>query len=210
MRCVNSARIDGTDPGPAISLSTNPRGPNLNGLAPKGKPASAAFMAARTQKWLERLRDANVLRNSLGIGVAHMTEEDLAALEAAVQLLEIPGLAARLTDMLGKPIELIGKGLPASVSQEITAAAFKAIELALKAALLTMRRKPKAASKLLHKALATATGTAGGAFGLATLPIELPVSTLIMLRSIADIARSEGENLSDPETALSCVQVFAL
>jgi hypothetical protein len=31
-----------------------------------------------------------------------------------------------------------------------------------------------------------------------------------MLRSIADIARSEGETLSDPETALSCIQVFAL
>jgi hypothetical protein len=41
-------------------------------------------------------------------------------------------------------------------------------------------------------------------------PIELPVSTIIILRSIADIARSEGEDLSDPETALSCVQVFAL
>jgi hypothetical protein len=31
-----------------------------------------------------------------------------------------------------------------------------------------------------------------------------------MLRAIADIARSEGEDLADPETALSCVQVFAL
>ena len=139
-----------------------------------------------------------------------MTEEDLAALGSAVQLLETPGLAARLTDMLGKPIELIGKALPASVSREITAAARKAIELALKAAMLTMRRKPKVASKLLHKALAMSSGAAGGAFGVATLPIELPVSTLIMLRSIADVARSEGENLSDPETALSCVEVFAL
>ena len=36
------------------------------------------------------------------------------------------------------------------------------------------------------------------------------MSTIIMLRSIAEIARSEGEDLSDPETALSCVQVFAL
>jgi hypothetical protein len=45
---------------------------------------------------------------------------------------------------------------------------------------------------------------------LATLPIELPVSTIIMLRLIADIARSAGEDLSDPEAALSCVQVFAL
>lgn len=142
----------------------------------------------------------------LGPGLAHMNEEDLKALEAAVQLLETPGLAARLTDMVGKPIELIGKAVPASVSQEITAAALNAIKLALKAALLTMRRKPKAASKLLHKALATATGAAGGAFGLPALPVELPISTLIMFRSIADIARSEGENLSAPETALSCVE----
>src|SRR5205807_8336848 len=51
---------------------------------------------------------------------------------------------------------------------------------------------------------------AGGAFGLAALPLELPVSTIIMLRSIADIARGEGEDLSDPETALACIQVFAL
>jgi hypothetical protein len=58
--------------------------------------------------------------------------------------------------------------------------------------------------------LATASGAAGGAFGLATLPIELPISTIVMLRSIADIARAEGEDMSDPETALACVQVFAL
>ena len=32
----------------------------------------------------------------------------------------------------------------------------------------------------------------------------------VMLRSIADIARAEGEDMSDPETALACVQVFAL
>jgi hypothetical protein len=45
---------------------------------------------------------------------------------------------------------------------------------------------------------------------LATLPIEFPVSTIIMLRSIAEIARNEGEDPSDPEAALSCIQVFAL
>ena len=139
--------------------------------------------------------------------MAHMTEEDRAALKAAVELLETSGLVARLSDMVGKPIELIGKTLPASVSREITAGASKAMHVALKAALLTMRRKPKAASKLLHKALAMASG---GAFGLPALQVELPVSTLIMLRSIADVARSEGEDLSDPETTLSCVEVFAL
>jgi hypothetical protein len=40
--------------------------------------------------------------------------------------------------------------------------------------------------------------------------VELPLSTVIMLRSIAEIARGEGEDLSDPEAALACVQVFAL
>ena len=139
-----------------------------------------------------------------------MTPEDLAALRRAVQSLEHPGFAARLTDMVGKPIELIGHALPASASNAITAATSKGLELALKVALQTMQRTPHAGSQLLHKALATASGAAGGAFGLAALPIELPVSTIIILRSIADIARSEGEDLSNPESALSCVQVFAL
>jgi EcsC protein family len=141
---------------------------------------------------------------------AGMTESDLAALRSAAAALEHPGLAARLTNMAGKPIELIGYALPASASQAITAATSKALEMALEVALRSMHQAPRAGSQRLHKALATAAGAAGGAFGLAALPIELPLSTIIMLRSIAEIARSEGEDLSDPEAALSCVQVFAL
>jgi hypothetical protein len=139
-----------------------------------------------------------------------MTPEDLAALRTAVRLLEHPGLAARLTNLVGKPVELIGNALPAAASRAIAIATAKGLEAALKVALRTMQRTPHAGSKLLHTALATASGAAGGAFGLATLPIELPVSTIIMLRSIADIALSEGEDISEPEPALSCVQVFAL
>src|ERR1700720_905690 len=139
-----------------------------------------------------------------------MTESDLAALRSAPAALEHPGLAARLTNMVGKPIELIGYALPASASQAITAATSKALEMALEVALRSMHQAPRAGSQRLHKALAAASGAAGGAFGLAALPIELPLSTIIMLRSIAEIARSEGEDLSDPEAALSCVQVFAL
>ena len=139
-----------------------------------------------------------------------MTEADLAALQRAVQLLEHPSFAARLTNMLGKPIELIGYALPASASRLITTATAKALELALNAALRTMRGTAYAGSPRLHRALAAATGAAGGAFGLASLPMELPVSTVVMLRSIAQIARGEGEDLADSEAALACVQVFAL
>jgi hypothetical protein len=122
-----------------------------------------------------------------------MTPEDVAALRRAVQSLEHPGLAARLANMVGKPIELIGNALPASARQAIATATSKALQAALKMALRTMPRTDHAGSGLLHKALATASGAAGGAFGLATLPVELPVSTIIMLRSIAEIARSHGE-----------------
>jgi EcsC protein family len=139
-----------------------------------------------------------------------MEPDDLIALKSAVRLLEHPSLAARLTNLAGKPVELIGLALPAPVSRAITAATSKSLEAALQVALRTMPQKPFARSQLLHKALATASGAAGGAFGFVSLPVELPVSTVIMLRSIADIARSEGEDLADPEAALSCLQVFAL
>src|SRR5258706_10645141 len=84
------------------------------------------------------------------------------------------------------------------------------IGLKIGVALRTLPRSPRTGSELLHRALAMASGAAGGTFGLAALPVELPVSTVIMLRSIADIAQNEGEDLSDPESVLSCVEVFAL
>src|SRR5262249_26255610 len=45
---------------------------------------------------------------------------------------------------------------------------------------------------------------------LAALPLELPVTTTLMLRAIADIARHHGEDLATLEARLACVEVFAL
>jgi hypothetical protein len=142
--------------------------------------------------------------------MVRMTEEDLDALRAATATLEHPDLAARLGNLAGKPIELSGRALPEAASKAVAAATTKALEAALAVALRTMEKEPKAASRLLHKALAAASGAVGGGFGLAALPVELPISTIIMLRSIGDVARSEREDLTDPESALACLQVFAL
>src|SRR4029078_12303104 len=140
-----------------------------------------------------------------------MQEEDIEALRAAVAALEHPGLAVRLAELAGKPIELFNRALPEVASKAIAVATTRALNTALRVALRTMQNEPKrASSSYLHKALAATSGAVGGSFGLAALPIELPISTVIMLRSIADIARAEGEDLSDPETTLSCLQVFAL
>jgi hypothetical protein len=66
------------------------------------------------------------------------------------------------------------------------------------------------ASLWWHKLAVTASGSVGGAFGLPALIVELPLSTTIMLRSIADIARANGENLADVQTQLACLEVFAM
>lgn len=136
--------------------------------------------------------------------------EDRAALQAAVQSLEHPGFAARLASAVGRPVERLGRALPPAAAEAIAAATTKALNAALTVALTTLRRAPRALSPRQHTALATASGAAGGAFGLVSLPIELPLSTVIMLRSIADIARRAGEDMTSPDAALACIQVFAL
>jgi hypothetical protein len=40
--------------------------------------------------------------------------------------------------------------------------------------------------------------------------LELPFSTTLMFRSIADIARREGEDLSSGDAQMACITVFAL
>lgn len=139
-----------------------------------------------------------------------MTPGDLAALAKAVESLERTSYAARITALLGRQIELAGSFVPARISTAVSKAAGAALKAAMHVALTTLRNRPQKDSRAFHRTLAAASGAAGGAFGLASLPVELPVSTTVMLRSIADIARGEGEDLTDPEAALACLQVFAL
>ena len=141
-----------------------------------------------------------------------ITDAEIEALKAAKSLLESPGLAAKISSFVGTPIEKGFALLPRQWSTVVNDATRKAIETALKVALWTMNDATAvtAPSNWWHKLAAGASGAAGGAFGLAALSIELPVSTTIMLRSIADIARSEGEDLKSADAQLECVQVLAL
>jgi hypothetical protein len=140
-----------------------------------------------------------------------LSDEDRETLRYAKNLLENPGLAAKITNVIGVPIEKGFKLLPEKWAEVVTGATKKSLEAALHVTLVTLDDKPQARSwEVLHKLAVVATGAGGGAFGLLGLPVELPVSTAIMLRSIADIARSEGERLRTPEAKLACLEVFAL
>jgi len=140
-----------------------------------------------------------------------LTAEDIETLRQAKARLEHPSLAARLTDTLASPIEKGLARLPRKWADVVHAATRKSIEKGLAFAVATMRgRRPSRHSRAVHKIAVMTAGATGGAFGLAALPIELPISTVIMLRSISDIARSEGEDLDSAETMLNCLQIFAL
>ena len=137
--------------------------------------------------------------------------EDLRELAQARALLENPGLTARVANALGRPIEKGIAMLPTDWSNTVQQAAHAALTKALAVAVSSLGRKTaKPSSERLHKLLVGASGGVGGLFGLLALPVELPVSTTIMLRSIADIARSEGHDLRSPCVRLSCLEVFAL
>ena len=138
-------------------------------------------------------------------------ETDLADLQTAVGLLEHPGLIAKLSDLVGTPIEALFKALPRGAGDTIARVTNKSLAAAVNAAVKTMKpHRRSAPSFKAHMAAAGVAGGVGGAFGLAALAIELPVTTTIIMRSIADIARSEGENLYSPEARLACLEVFAL
>ncbi len=137
--------------------------------------------------------------------------EDRAALQTAKALLENPGVAARMTNVIGKPIEDGIARLPANWSGAIDKATRLALTKAADAALFTLTDRPgMVASSRWHKLAVSVTGGVGGAFGWAGLALELPVSTTLILRSIADIARSEGESVAAAPTRLACLSVLAL
>ncbi|MDX7952280.1 EcsC family protein [Lichenihabitans sp. Uapishka_5] len=139
-----------------------------------------------------------------------LSPEDRDILRNAMRTLEHPSLPARLGALLGQQIGLAGRFVPDAVVSAANSAANVALRTALRAAIKTLPKTASTKTSRWHTALAAMSGAAGGLFGLAALPVELPVSTTIILRSIAGIARQEGEDPHDPGTALACLEVFAL
>jgi hypothetical protein len=139
----------------------------------------------------------------------HLAKADLAALRMAVLSLERESFAARLAGLLGKSMGFFDRLIPRGIGVAASRATEAALRASLRVALSSRLPAWKDGSGRWHKALATLTGATGGAFGLPALAVELPISTGILLHAIAEIARAEGEDLSNPEAALACLEVLA-
>ena len=140
-----------------------------------------------------------------------LTAADREALLHAKLVLEHPGFAARVAELLGRPIEISLNNLPDRVRRAIGAATHTALHFGLETALRTLSDRPsRGDDRRFHKLAGGIAGAAGGFFGLAALPAELPLSTLIILRAIASIARHEGEDMRRMEARLACLEVLSL
>ncbi|KWA00540.1 peptidase [Burkholderia cepacia] len=145
-----------------------------------------------------------------------LSQDDRDALWRAKQVLESPSLTMKLTGMLGAPVEKMIARLPDFATGKINDATQLALRKCLNIALRTLGKppapdaEPGKPSNLLHKLAVATTGAAGGAFGFLALPVELPVTTTLIFRSVCDIARSEGEDLGSVDTQLQCLAVLGM
>jgi hypothetical protein len=147
--------------------------------------------------------------------LTHFSPADLEALRLAKRKLESPSLTAELSSLIGQPVEkgfrLLPKHLGGRIQTITQTALLRALDVATRSIPANGDHTAQPGSRdALHKWLGASSGALGGALGLWALPVELPVSTTLILRSIADIARSEGHDLSRHEVRLACLEVFAL
>jgi hypothetical protein len=155
----------------------------------------------------------NLFMNETELIAVTLPAAAMEELREAKEILEHQGLAERLTDLIGAPITASLKLLPDAAERIIYSAVDKSLEKALDLAVTSLgshdniARKPRLMS---HKILAGLSGAAGGALGGLSVAAELPLSTLLILRSVADIARSQGEDLTQLEARLACLEVLAL
>jgi hypothetical protein len=135
---------------------------------------------------------------------------DHAALKKAVKYLEGRNFAARLADYAGVPVNRVLGVLPKAINRQLSGLVRNAVLKGLEVAVDTLEeRPPRSPAMGFSSFLAGVTGGVSGLFGFGALAIELPLTTTLMLRAIAEIAQHQGEDLSTLEARLACLEVFA-
>lgn len=142
--------------------------------------------------------------------VAPLSAASEQALRRAVQSLESRHLAARLAEYASQPVDRILRFMPRAANEKLNSVVHNTMLNCLELAIQSVPHDRAPPKRWVSSLMAGITGGIGGAFGLVALPLELPVTTTMILRSIARIARAEGEDLSKIPARLACMEVFAL
>ncbi len=138
-------------------------------------------------------------------------KDELLLLNAKKKMQDI-GWAMQGLNKFGNVIENKLELLPKKQQEWLQQLSYKVLHGVVKSNLLSMKKeRPKTTPwNWTYKTLVTSSGAIGGAFGATAFAVDLGITSKLMMRSIMDIARSEGEDLSELDTQLACLQVFAL
>ncbi len=135
--------------------------------------------------------------------------KDLSDLKRAKTLLEKESLAVKMANLFGDAAEKAVRVLPDAYQKFVEIYTVAAIGKSWEFTMTTMPASDiPSEHERRHRLYAIISGAVGGV-GIMTLFAELPVTTVIMLRAVADIAKEEGEDYSLIETKLACLEVFA-
>ncbi len=146
--------------------------------------------------------------------------------QVAMVMADSRGLLMRLTAMFGRRIEAIRARLlkagdrlagPAwsdmvkRMQDAVEDTLWNSYQLATFGLAETPRvlrpRRPR--GNPLHKFAAAASGVASGFVGLPGVAFDIPFTTTAILRSIAEVARDYGEDITTEETKRVCLEVLA-
>jgi hypothetical protein len=149
-----------------------------------------------------------------------LSNDELQFVREAKAFLEKPSFVIRMANLAGKPLEKGMRFIPEAARLRIHASVEKAMSRGLQVVTQTVVKDDTLTfteassntrrSGILHSAATFGTGAIGGFFGVLSLPVELPLTTAIMLRSIVSIARDFGHDVQSRETQLECLYVLSI
>jgi EcsC protein family len=150
---------------------------------------------------------------------AGLSDADRARLaEAACILLDARGIVIRASEWLSGRLHGLGRRFadlgPHLLGEDWQVRYQALVEGALQNAyrIGTLGLDATNGNRPRHRAsrlAAAATGGVSGFIGAPGIAADLPVTTCLMMRSIAAIARSHGEDLTSADTRRACIEVFA-
>lgn len=131
---------------------------------------------------------------------------------------EAGGLIIKLTGLLGNKVEDALKMVPDGWQAGVEQAADFALRSAYLAASSTQhdessdsylnRGLAMMSGERWHKIASSLSGAIGGAGGLATTGADLAATTILIIRSLQEIAAGYGEDIESEEVRMACLAVF--
>lgn len=167
------------------------------------------------------------LQKTPSSSIGFLTDQEQRGLwEAALLMAESRGFLVRLASLFGKRVEDI-QGAISSVGGRVVGQPWTNLEHKIQETVedalwrsysyatfglegapdFIKPKKPR--KNRLHQVATTMSGVASGFVGLPGVLVDIPFTTATILRTIAEIARDSGEDLSSEETRRACLEVLA-